>query len=843
MKKTLTIHSTPADEQAFHTERAADSLELTNAHLQNLNESSQTHATSSDAQNIASKLDDVSRVTQANHPKDVVAKLDEVKNEGVGTNTKLASLEKQAGENADLIKTLIHEVKSRALPVELVGLEQIVIQGEDGAKGEKGDTGDVGPEGKQGIQGIAGLQGIQGIKGDQGKEGPIGATGKQGNDGKNGKEGPRGFPGANGGPDTADEIIGKIKHKFSYNQLKDLPKLYDPSYNLTGNQSKDQGGGGGSILNFRNSTGGLISQYITDIQFGTGLTPTYASGKVTLTSSGSSLAIGGTITGGTANSILFINPSSTLAQDNANFNYIAATGLHVGTTPGASNAFVGGYGGEFTGSNTVAGGGINLIVSNTSNSPNAFSDLFLQNDLSDSSVTHFAVVNYNSSTYNNSTFGTAINVASQLAVYGTDGPTLIGAFAATGYVNFVVGGSAIGNEIGRFTTVGLTIGLTGTLTGAITFAGGTSTSIKLQGQAIGSSGVLTLPATTDTLIGKATTDTFTNKTFDTAGTGNSFKINGTAVTAVNGTGAVSLTTNAVFVTPTLGAATATSLNGITLSGSSTPALTVTGTTAVSGTNTGDQTSVSGNSGNTNALQSATTTVNTSLATAPTTGQVLTATDSTHATWQTPSSGGTPKALFASDVSVSTRNSTAFVGSGSISYTTPATVLSTGATISSSANLQIRVSSLMYASSPLFSGSFDIDTIGANNSTNFMGVGTVTVNGSGHTFTANHIGFKLVSNGTITSLFATQADGTTENASSALTTFTGGDRFDLIFQVNGTSSIDYYWRKNGGALSSATNLTTNMPSTATAQFYIQVSVSNNGVAANNGVTIYGVSYQR
>jgi len=40
-----------------------------------------------------------------------------------------------------------------------------------------------------------------------------------------------------------------------------------------------------------------------------------------------------------------------------------------------------------------------------------------------------------------------------------------------------------------------------------------------------------------------------------------------------------------------------------------------------------------------ALKSATTTVDVSAATAPTAGQVLTATDSTHATWQTPSGGG------------------------------------------------------------------------------------------------------------------------------------------------------------------------------------------------------------
>lgn len=44
------------------------------------------------------------------------------------------------------------------------------------------------------------------------------------------------------------------------------------------------------------------------------------------------------------------------------------------------------------------------------------------------------------------------------------------------------------------------------------------------------------------------------------------------------------------------------------------------------------------SGITNALKSATTTVDVSAATAPSSGQVLTATSSTAATWQTPAGG-------------------------------------------------------------------------------------------------------------------------------------------------------------------------------------------------------------
>ena len=82
------------------------------------------------------------------------------------------------------------------------------------------------------------------------------------------------------------------------------------------------------------------------------------------------------------------------------------------------------------------------------------------------------------------------------------------------------------------------------------FSGTTGvTTIAASGTA---SGVLTLPAATDTLIGKATTDTLTNKTFDTAGTGNVFRINGTQVSAVTGTGSVVLASSPSLTTPTIG---------------------------------------------------------------------------------------------------------------------------------------------------------------------------------------------------------------------------------------------------------------------------------------------------
>lgn len=208
-------------------------------------------------------------------------------------------------------------------------------------------------------------------------------------------------------------------------------------------------------------------------------------------------------------------------------------------------------------------------------------------------------------------------------------------------------------------------------------------------------------------------------------------------------------------------------------------------------------------------------------------------------------GFTPKAIVVSTVFETAGRFVDITNSGTNTFNTFGLAMATTATGGRAAGVTMYLVSAtngnVFLGSPLFTASICHTAIGSTGSA-FIGLGLVTKSGTGHTYTTDHCGFKILIAAGVSSLYATQGNGSSETASSALTTIAQGtDQVDVMLKINGTASIDYYWRKNGTAWSAATNLTTNLPDTAATT--IQLSVSNDSTAVSQNLEVQSVSYSR
>jgi parallel beta-helix repeat protein len=194
-----------------------------------------------------------------------------------------------------------------------------------------------------------------------------------------------------------------------------------------------------------------------------------------------------------------------------------------------------------------------------------------------------------------------------------------------------------------------------------------------------------------------------------------------------------------------------------------------------------------------------------------------------------------------------RFSTTIAGAGTNTFDSNGLVLSAGGGGASSglAGVAYKLEATggnSFAGTPRFSVNLGL-TIKGSDGQVYVGVSSLSSAAAGFTFTGAHFGFKILwAASGAASVYATQATGGVETVSAALTTVVANDDLELIAQKNGTGSIDYFWRKNGGVLSPATTLTATVP-TSGSNHDLQFAVNNTAVASDSSITLRGASFLR
>ena len=218
--------------------------------------------------------------------------------------------------------------------------------------------------------------------------------------------------------------------------------------------------------------------------------------------------------------------------------------------------------------------------------------------------------------------------------------------------------------------------------------------------------------------------------------------------------------------------------------------------------------------------------------------------------------GLPMTLVSTNFETAARFVSTIVGSGVNTFGNSGVVISTGTTISSSVNVRLNLAAsgagYVFAGNPSFAATLESSTLNTGIGSAFFGIGTPTIDGSGHNFNIAHIGFKIIGDGTILKLYATQANGTSETAVDLNADNVGagdissGATLDLILKVNGLTSVEYYYRKLAagvvgdfiGPVIIASSIPTAFGSTG-----LQWSASNNATANSFAFTVISSSYSR
>ena len=202
-------------------------------------------------------------------------KLDEVKSASLITN-------QNTKKSNELLIKLTEKEDTTVVSIDTGEAEVITIKGEKGDKGEKGIDGKDGRDGVDGKDGIAGKDAVAPTVAEILRNVRVPKDGRDGLDALPAKDGKDGSPDE---PDMVVEKVNKATKKIDGKQVKGFPEMQRVVENYGSNPSGASFSGGKTVRYL--DDGVETSAHVTELNFGSNLTLTYAGdGRLTVSATG-----------------------------------------------------------------------------------------------------------------------------------------------------------------------------------------------------------------------------------------------------------------------------------------------------------------------------------------------------------------------------------------------------------------------------------------------------------------------------------------------------------------------------------------------------------------------------
>lgn len=190
------------------------------------------------------------------------------------------------------------------------------------------------------------------------------------------------------------------------------------------------------------------------------------------------------------------------------------------------------------------------------------------------------------------------------------------------------------------------------------------------------------------------------------------------------------------------------------------------------------------------------------------------------------------------------NSSRFITSGDVAPTfgNQGVTIAPGTTATHYSRCLWWVTNNVFTNYPTFTCSiYCLDGFSSGDGRGFVGLGTIGISGSGLTETGNdYCGFQFKKVSGSTSLTAIQCNGGgSVDYVNSIVTVSNTDSLELFIKMN-AASVEYYYRKNGGAITLGATLTNYIPSSASN--YIMFATTNSGTTTDFKLQMQCAAYE-